>query len=451
MTETDRIRSTITWIAAVGVVAICFAPTVHAADPSWLSQARNASELLSGDERECIEARIGRDLADRVQNGKPTRAEANRFLRAVAQCSGGDALPCVRTTKKSPVYVKNRELPNLITYQTPGLSPLLRPLAPGTPPGASNGFILADPTTGSLPDGSLMVAFTGAQTAQGTAPGQEERSPSRQWVIPALSGTERAVTPSATGVTYELPNTWQSPTGLGVVGWWQIITSDQHSPLLLGLGRATSGPRSQDNAIHAWRAVDASLVQWNYVGQIIDAPTLRNAAGGSFANPGFDGARLASITFAPVSGTMYRIYSGLEGNDGRTAGIASILLDAAGSQAPTFSVDSGMRAAKNEARVVPLIGPRGRTVGYAMGVGRSDQQSCLALSRDGLTFGDPVRGTTHSSMTLVSSRPGTKSTSTTWLALGTKSGPNVTDGITATWLDIVARRSPRPPKYSISD
>jgi hypothetical protein len=314
-----------------------------------------------------------------------------------------------------------------------------------------NGFILADPTTGPLPDGSRLLAFTGAQTAQGSAPGQEERSPTRKWVLPALSGTESSVAATATDEVYELPNTWQSPAGLGVVGWWQILSGDGFAPVLLALGRSSSAPRSQDNAIHAWRAQNAELTQWTYAGQVIDAPSLRQAAGGSFADPGFDDARIASLRFASLGGSSFRIYAGVDADGGRSVGIASMVMDAAGGGVPTTSVDAGMRAAKDEARVVPLIGPGGRRVGFAMGVGRADQQSCLALSPDGLTFGDPVVGTTHSSMTLVSSSPGAKSSKSTWLALGTKSGPAVTDGITATWLDMVVRRAPTLPEYSISD
>lgn len=434
-------------VAVIGLLAssVALAAPASAADPSWLSQARDASELLNGDERACVEEAVGRAAVERVQNGRPSKSEATRFLRAVGQCSGGDALPCAKTTKKSPVRVANRPLPNVITYQTPGLSPRLSPLQPGQ----MNGFILADPTTGPLPDGTRLLAFTGAQTAEGTGPGQEERSPSRQWVVPPLTGRESSVTPTSTGVTYALPNTWQTPQGLGVVGWWQILSAEGAAPMLLALGRSTSAPQSRDNAIHAWRAADATLTQWTYVGQVIDAPTLRAAAGGSFRAGAFDGSRLASITFAPIGGTAFRVYAGLEGDGGRARGIASMLLDIAG--APTATVDPGMRAAKEEARVVPLIGPRGSIVGYAMGVGRSDQQSCLALSRDGLTFGDPVRGTTHSSMTLVSSSPSAKATSSTWLALGTKSGPAPTDGITATWLDLTVRKAPPRPAYSISD
>jgi hypothetical protein len=314
---------------------------------------------------------------------------------------------------------------------------------------------LADPTTGALPDGSHLLAFAGAQTAEGAPPGQEERSPTRRWILPKLSGSEKRVTPTATDVVYELPNTWEKgPQGLGVVSWWQIITSDSHAPLLLALGRSTSAPRSQDNAIHAWRATNDTLDRWTYVGQIIDAPALRQAAGGTFADGDFDGARLASLTFAPTSdmaATSYRVYAGLRGDNGRSVGIASLALDASGSGLPSISVDRGMRAAKDEARVVSLIGPRGRIVGYAMGVGRSDQQSCLALSRDGLSFGDPVRGETHSSMTLVSVKEGRKSSASTWLALGTKSGPEVTDGITANWLDLVVRSAPRRPAITIGD
>ena len=433
------------------LVILASASHAHAADPSWITQARAASQLLNGDERECVERRVGRALAEKATNGRPSKAQTRRYLTAVAQCSGGDALPCARTTKKSPVQVVNRSLPNVVTYQSPGLSPLVTPLPPNTPSGVYNGFILADPTTGPLPDGSKLLAFTGAQTAQGTAPGQEERSPTRKWVLPALTGTESSITAVATDATYELPNTWQSPAGLGVVGWWQILSGDGFAPVLLALGRPTSALRSQDNAIHAWRAQDAELTQWSYVGQVIDAPNLRQSAGGSFAQDGFADAHIASITFAPLGGSTFRVYAGLDASGGRSVGIASLVLDAAGSGLPTSAVDAGMRAAKDEARVVPLIGPGGRTVGYAMGVGRDDQQSCLALSPDGLTFGDPVVGTSHSSMTLVASGPAGKSTKSTWLALGTKSGPAATDGITATWLDTVVRKSPPRPQYSLSD
>lgn len=437
--------------AVSALVILAAAPNAQAADPSWVTQARAASQLLNGDERECVEARVGRALVEKATNGRPSKAEARRFLSSVAQCSGGDALPCVRTTKKSPILVANRPLPNVVTYQSPGLSSLVRPLPAGTPSGVYNGFILADPTTGPLPDGTHLLAFTGAQTAQGTGPGQEERSPTRRWIIPALTGSETNVTATATDQVYELPNTWQSPTGLGVVGWWQILSGDGFAPVLLALGRSTSAPRSQDNAIHAWRAQNAELTQWTYTGQIIDAPTLRQSAGGSFSDGGFVDARISSLTFVPIGGSSFRVYAGLEANGGRSVGTASLVLDASGTGLPTSVVDAGMRAAKDEARVVPLIGPGGRTVGYAMGVGRPDQQSCLALSPDGLTFGDPVLGTAHSSMTLVASSPGSKSTKTTWLALGTKSGPNVTDGITATWLDLTTRRAPSRPTYSISD
>ena len=448
---TNRHLTRLIAAGVIGLLLVATAPIAHGADPAWLKKARDASELLSGDQRECVESRIGRSNAERVENGRPTKTQATRYLSAVGTCSGGDALPCVRTTKKSRVFVTTRALPNVVTYQTPGVSPLLRPLDTGKPMGASNGFILADPTTGALPDGTHLLAFTGAQTAEGSPPGQEERSPMRRWILPALGGSEKTVTPIATDAVYELPNTWQSPQGLGVVGWWQIMTGESHAPVLLAMGRSTTTPRSQDNAIHAWRATDETLSQWTYVGQVIDASTLRQAAGGSFSDGAFDGARLASITFARTSPTSYRVYAGLLGGNGRNAGIASMMLDASGTGLPSITVDQGMRAARDEARVVPLIGPRGRTVGYAMGVGQPDKQSCLALSRDGLRFGDPVRGTTRSSMTLISSNSSRKSSASTWLALGSKSGPDVTDGITANWLDLVVRSAPPRPAITIGD
>ena len=134
------------------------------------------------------------------------------------------------------------------------------------------------------------------------------------------------------------------------------------------------------------------------MGQVIDASTLRQAAGGSFSMA-LDGADWVSITFARTSPTSYRVHAGLwEVTDATPASPC----DARRLNGlPSITVDPGMRAARDEARVVPLIGPRGRTVGRH---GRRSPDKVLStLSRDGLRFGDPVRGTTRSSMTLISS------------------------------------------------
>lgn len=418
-----------------------------------VARAQEASRKLNGDERECVIDAVGRSISDDASNGRGLASNAEKFLVAVGACSGGNALPCAETNSTSPVQMANRSLPNVVTYQTSGLSSLLRPLPENTPPGARNGFILADPTTGVLPDGSLMLAFTGAQTAVGTTTGREERSPHRKFTIPKLTGNESSISATATDVTYSLPNSYQSASGLGVVGWWQIVSGTGFTPVLLGLGPTTSAPIEQsNNAIHAWRAQNSELTEWSYLGQLISARNLRGSAGGSFAATGFADARITSITFVQVSGSTFRIYSGLESGDGRSKGVASMVIDAAGSGLPSLTVDAGRRAAAiEEAHVVALIGPGGRTLGYAMGVGRGTESSCMALSTDGLTFGDPISGGGHSSMTLISTTTSENSVRTTWLALGTKSGPSTTDGITARWLDITVRAAPSTPRYKIGD
>jgi hypothetical protein len=408
---------------------------------------------MNGDERQCVEQAVGRAVADDAGNGRGSVANAEKFLIAVGACSGGNALPCADTTTASPVQMANRSLPNVVTYQTTGLSSMLRPLPENTPSGSRNGFILADPTTGPLPDGSLMLAFTGAQTAAGTTTGREERSPHRKFTIPKLTGTETSISATATDVTYSLPNSYQSVSGLGVVGWWQILSGTGFSPVLLGLGPSTTSPITQsNNAIHAWRAQNTDLTEWSYLGQLINSRTLRSSAGGSFAAAGFDDARISNITFVNIADSSFRVYSGLESGDGNSKGIASMVINAAGAGLPSITVDVGRRAAAMvEAHVVALIGPGSRTVGYAMGVGRGTESSCMALSTDGLTFGDPIKSGAHSSITLVATTAGSDSTKTTWLTLGTKSGPAVTDGITARWLDITVRSAPSAPKYKIGD
>lgn len=424
------------------------APTALAAGDYTAKQARAAARDLPGDDRECIESAIGKGAFNAVQNRKPTKYQVRVFFRAAAVCTGGAALPCTKTNAKSAVNTKVRRLPNIVTYQSAGLSPQLQPLQPGQ----QKGFWLADPSAGALPDRSHLLTFTGDQTAQGTQPGQAERSPSQWWMIPALSGQESSVTATATGQYYELPNTWQSPGGLGVVGWRQIIVPSSGMPMMVAIGRSTtSAPGSQNNALHLWLATDANMSAWQYSGQLIDADSLRNQAGGSLTvDPGYQGARISSVTYAPTADGNTRLYVGLESNTAEGNASAVLSMNSAG--VPSLSVDPGARATGlEEARVFPLYGPELTIVGYAMGTSAPDGSSCLLLSRDGLNFGDPITGEAGSNMVPIISSTRGKVTTTRWLSLGTKSGPDVTDGITAAWVDATVRKAPPVPRYSIGD
>ena len=64
----------------------------------WLKKARDASELLSGDQRECVESRIGRSNAERVENGRLTKAQATRYFPPWVRVPAGMRCP-VRTTR----------------------------------------------------------------------------------------------------------------------------------------------------------------------------------------------------------------------------------------------------------------------------------------------------------------------------------------------------------------